>query len=204
METKINPNQINSNPIKILNVVQTGTLTRDGAVFSGFSNSNYLQLGARVDKGILSLDSSTYYKNCSNISDSIELIVKIKTGSNLTPFQNIIGWDDTIDLYIENSYLKIWNASQNTALVGWELSANSIYWIKVTINGTSKILSYSTDGVIYSDVSTEDTTLAKYYTCRIGNGVSNSLNRPFLGFIYLDETYIKSNGEYWWKGVETI
>lgn len=204
METLINPKQILGAGTKILNVVQIGTLNRDGAVFSGFSNSNYLQLGARVDKGILSLDSSTYYKNCNNISDSIELIVKIKTGSNLTPFQNIIGWDDTIDLYIENSYLKIWNASQNIALVGWELSQNSIYWIKVNINGTFKTLSYSTDGITYSNVSTEDTTLEKYSICRIGNGVSNSLTRPFLGSIDINETYIKSNGEYWWKGVETI
>lgn len=81
METLINPNQINSKPIKILNVVQTGTLTRDGAVFSGFSSSNYLRLGARVDKGILSLDSSTYFKNFPssiNNSNNWEIVFRVK------------------------------------------------------------------------------------------------------------------------------
>ena len=57
METLINPNQILGGG-KILNVVETGALTRTGSVYSGFSSSNYLQLGDKVNGGYISLSNA--------------------------------------------------------------------------------------------------------------------------------------------------
>lgn len=206
-ETKINSNQLRDGGIKILNVVQTGNLDRTGAILKNFNGGAFVQPGARVSANILSLDYSTYTKSCSIFltTDKIEINVKFKTSSNITDFQNIIGWDNTVDFYIENGNLKIWNESISSERIIGSISANTEYWGRIIIEQPSKTVAYSTDGENYTSQTITDTSMSFSSICRFGNGISSFTgSRYFRGEIDIENTNIKKNGEYWWKGVETI
>lgn len=223
-ETLINPNQIadggSSKEIKILNVVQTGSLTRDGAVFSGFSGTansgSYLKIGARVDKGILSLDSSTYYKYFELVTpnaNSWEFVTKIHYVASSTQMQYIFSEKVRYGSYIEIAPsgkidLQVSN-SNSSADIGVKegttvLTDGTDYFIKMEFTGSAYKASISTDGQTWTEECS--ITSPEKITNR-GNwviGVEESNSRYFLGNINIAETYIKVNGEYWWKGVETL
>lgn len=204
METKINPNQINSEPIKVLNVVQTGTLTRDGAVFSGFSNNNYLDFGARIDKGILSLDNTTYIKNTKAILSSpyeigISLIAYgggtdfISQGDYIGGLQFGINGQMHLSISVESTY----------TVSDFTFDLNKKYFVKIVYDTTNY------KGYV-SETGFDDMTLV--LTSSFGTTPTRNSNL-FLGYykdyswngeIDIANTYIKINGEYWWKGVETL
>lgn len=223
-ETLINSNQIRDGiggKIKILNVIQEGTLNRDGAVFSGFSTSNYLQIGARVDKGILSLDSATYTKDFGSIvsiADSWEMVIKFKFVS-----QTVSSYDKFICLYCNctvygtsfgfDSNLKPYAVFSNSggsydmgAIIGTTtLVDGTTYWLKIKFTGTEYMLLLSTDGVNYNqegDSINSATKLTKRDYWRFGSYYGEP--RVFNGEIDFSETYIKANDEFVWKGVEQI
>ena len=224
-ETLINSNQIrdgggSSKEIKILNVVQTGTLTRNGAVVSGFSTSNYLQLGARVDKGILSLDSSTYTKNFGDVvetANSWEWCFKIHFIDNPSSpitlqyiFANIAGYGSHIrvNTSIKKLFLGLSNVDGDDSIGYIEgittLVDDTDYYVKVEFTGSAYNLYLSTDGTTWN---LEGTITSSTKIIKRGNGWiigSDSSSGYFLGGIIISDWYIKINGEYWWKGVETI
>lgn len=211
--TQINLSQIDSK-LKILNVVQTGTLTRDGAVFSGFGNSNYLQLGARVDKGILSLDSSTYTKDFGQVirtADTWEICFK----AHYTPdnnaqmiFSTEASFGVQLDFYQGYLEIAIGDGTQWIATnLKWDtpLQTDTWYYTKVVFSGTQYLLYVSLDGIEYTLCNHYDTETKINVNAlgRIGCFVSTD-PFPFQSKIDLSECYIKINGEFWWKGVETI
>lgn len=222
METLINPNQIRdggggSSNIKVLNVIQVGTLNKDGAVFSGFSeNNNYLSLGARVDKGILSLDSSTYFKYFEAITptaDSWEFVTKIHYVASSTQRQYIFtekaSYGTTLEI-LTSGVIKFQVSNSDSSVdIGSEegttvLTNNTDYWIKIEFTGSAYKAYISTDGQTWN---TECTITSPTKITNRGNwiiGVSQNIDRYFLGSIDISESYIKANGEFWWKGVETL
>lgn len=221
METLINPNQIrdggSSKEIKILNVVQTGTLQRDGAVFRGFSgNSNYLQLGARVDKGILSLDTSTYLKDLGGAIESAnswEVIMSFTYVTDTTHKQGIIGnaVDYGTHLSINTSEkleMQLSNASSGSADIGVETGATTLvngtkYWTKWEFTGSAYNLYLSTDGITYELEATKDSDAKINKRANWIIGIETPY-RAFSGSIDIANAQIKINNELWWKGVETL
>ena len=206
-----------SKEIKILNVIQTGTLTRDGAMFSGFSTSNYLQLGARVDKGILSLDSSTYTKDFGLVAsqaDSWEIVFKIKnvvySGDNQALF--------TLNTNTGNQFMLSANGAGAFMLLSgtgssWDINFsanytmvdNQDYYIKFFFDGENYGIGFSTDGTNYTQETTPSSWKMTSRNAQYKIGSLQSLSAVnFRGKVYLEESYIKINGEFWWKGVETI
>ena len=226
-ETLINPNQIRdgggSSNIKVLNVIQVGTLNKDGAVFSGFSGGtnsgtvNYLLLGARVDKGILSLDSSTYYKYFETVTptaNSWEFVTRIHYVASSTQRQYIFSektsYGTTLEILTSGVIKFQVSNSDSSADIGVEegttvLTNNTDYWIKIEFTGSAYEAYISTDGQTWNkecSISSGDTKIANRGNWIIG--VSENIDRYFLGSIDISETYIKANGNFWWKGVETL
>lgn len=208
-ETQINQNQIVG--VKILNVVQTGTLTRDGAIFSGFSGDDYLTFGARVDKGILSLDSSTYVKDFGAMTETAntwEMVWKFSHKSNnagvifacnVSEGNQLVAGDNLeLDLSNESGNWSIGEVTGTTTL-----TIDTIYWVKVEFTGTAYIMSLSTDGTNFTTEATiiSSTKLTNRAVYLIGK---NSGGYPLGEDLDLSGCYVKADGEYWWKGVETI
>lgn len=199
-----------SRKVKILNVVQTGTLTRDGTVFSGFSGSNYLRLGARVDNGILSLDSSTYIKYIPfNTLDNWKIKLKIyhkldsSQSSNAQALFSIgQSWctvGNNIGLYIE---------SGNSQLARVDVNIDNIYnrilqieAIYSSINGYI-VNVYDENNILLgtgSDSANTKCPDSNFLLCRNGNG-----NRWLYDDLYIEDCSIEVNNETVWKGVEEL
>lgn len=206
--------------IKILNVVQTGTLTRDGAVFSGFSSRSYLQCGARVDNGILSLDSSTYIKNVAPIltnADNWEIMTKICLTDYTMPsagYLIVYGQISTPracpELAIRSSdVIFSVSADASTWLYGlradYVFTLNKWYYLKTFFDGTKYGFEiYDEDMTLVSSVYQESTTKI-LVTQNISWGRDTDDNVSFgVNKIDMENTYIKANNETVWKGVETL
>ncbi len=205
-----------SKEIKILNVVQTGTLTRDGAVISGFSTNNYLQLGARVDNGILSLDSSTYIKDFDfavSQADNWEIVFKIKNVVYSGDSQALF----TLNTNTGNQFMLSANGAGAFMLLSagssWDINFstnytmvdNQDYYIKYFFDGENYGIGFSTDGTNYTQETTPSSWKMTLRNAQYKIGSLQSISTVnFKGKIYLEESYIKINGEYWWKGVETL
>lgn len=200
-----------SKEIKILNVVQNGTLYRDGAVFSGFSSSNYLRCGARVDKGILSLDSSTYVKNFTPILTADNWKIKSKIYHKLDTTQSS---NAQALLSIGNSWLLVGNTiafylqQNNTQLMtltleGADTYYNSILQVELiysNVNGYTLNL-YDDNNVLLLTDSNSLTTNIFSSDIRLGVGVSS---RYLFDDLYINDCSIEINNEIVWKGVETL
>lgn len=210
-ETSINNNQIRGGGIKILNVVQNGTLTRDGAVFSGFSTSNYLQPGARVDKGILSLDSSTYVKNFTPILTADNWKIKAKFYHKLDTTQT---YNAQALLSIGYSWLLVGNSvdfylhqNQSTQLMALKLEGADNYYnfilqvelIYSNVSGYTLNL-YDENNVLLLTNSNSLTT--NLFSSNIILCTNSS--RYLFDDLYINDCSIEINDEIWWKGVETI
>ena len=85
------------------------------------------------------------------------------------------------------------------------LDLDTWYWCKLEFTGNKYILSYSIDGINWiEDASQDSTTKITNLTGELSLGCDEGTRYLENGSIDLSETYIKINGEYWWKGVETI
>lgn len=223
METKINPNQINSKPIKILNVIQTGTLTRNEGKFGGFSSSNYLSIGKPTE--ILSLDSGNVAKKDITPltqADDWEFVVKFKTPNDFHKSEQYYGWEiwqyqsNYWEQYIAsskkiNTYIDRQDKIGDTVLV-----ENTIYYVKTTFSysqSTYKVY-LSTTGEFAGEETLEASfdniqkRIPFYYLSQtIVFGYNSDTRYAYsttVGYLDMEGTYIKINGEYWWQGVETL
>lgn len=210
-----------SGNIKILNVVQTGTLYRNGAKFGGFDGSNYLTLGARVDNGILSVDNNTSYKNILELSqaDDWEFVIKFKTPDTFVK-QGITYYGWTLWYQAENQWtLYIDRTAKLTLYINgiYAVSENSlvedtVYYIKLKYSyseSTYKLYLSTTgefNGEETLEITINDQTKIPNKIIIFGRyETSNDYSyTTTVGYIDMEGTYIKINGEYWWKGVETL
>lgn len=167
----------------------TPYLTNNNYVFSGFSSNNYIRIPERKGR----IDGSEY-------------IVKFTTGSDVTTAQVILHSENFIAVEINTSgYLFSWDWTTSASKNILQVSANTTYWLKIQISGTTRTFFTSTDGINYTQqLSYIDTeiNISDNYECRLGLSSSNN-NNPFLGSIDLNETYIRANNKYAWKGVIT-
>ncbi len=177
----------NVNLTGVLHGTIIGSPTINGGVVSGFSTSNYIEL---EDK----------YKSTHNA----EYVFKFTTSSDVATSQSAIHTEFLFNIDIGSSKMQIYNygINKNTPFID-SISANTTYWIKIYIEGSSKTYSYSTDGITYTGHTTiidegmkpEDTT----YHITLGE-ISIAADRPFFGSIDLSESYIKINNETVWQG----
>ena len=178
------------------NVTKIGSLTDDNGVLSGFSTSNYGNIG-----------------NFPGNTASYEIVIKFMT-SNVSSTEIFLGHNTpgsssayyTPQLRISNTKLCTYGPT-NAGIVGTTtLLANTWYWAKVKWNGTQKELWLSTDGQTFTSEGTISvSTSLTGGTLLIGNGTGESSLAPFTqGTIDLKESYIDINGERWWTGAEAI
>ena len=218
METKINKNQI-AGAIKILNVVENGSLTRNGAVYSGFSSSNYLQIGDKVNDGYISLANAVKdFGAVCETADSWKVKMKFKyvaggTADMQTIFNMNTAYGSQISIQTSSSKL-LWqfstSGSGSSISGGDEIGTTTLvdgntYWITFEFTGTAYQVSLSTDGINFElekepTASTEK--LSNRATWIIGTMISDSRN--FLGEIDIEGWEIEVDGSIWWKGVEQI
>lgn len=217
METKINPNQINGG--KILNVVETGSLTRNGAVYSGFANNKYLQLGDIVSGGYVSLSNAVkdFGAICENANSwKVKMKFKYVAGGSAdmqTIFNMNTAYGSQISIQTSSSKL-LWqfsNSSGGSSISGGDeigtttLIDGTTYWITFEFTGTAYQVSLSTDGTNFELEKTPTSSTEKLSNRAnwvIGTMISDSRN--FLGEIDIEGWEIEVDGNIWWKGVEQI
>ena len=122
-----------------------GDLTDTAGVLSGFSTLNYA------------------YIPCASL-DNTEYVIKFTTGADVTTVQNIISDSPLIWLRIDSGYLTqyVWASDTNTNIQA--ISANTTYWIKIVVSGTTKNFYISTDGSTYTATTTASVTDANSHT----------------------------------------
>lgn len=215
METLINRNQIQgANKIQVLNIIQTGSLTRDGAIINGFSSSDYCTVAARVSENILSLDSSTFSKNFSrdiNNSSNWEIVFRVKLTDKNSGWQTLYTYTPGsifggVSCGATNIYISMSRSSQGDIFTYniTDLTEGEFYSVKVEYTGTQYIVSISSDGDTWIVKHTE-TSSTKINPERFIIGTTIQDNTSYcVSPIDLAKCYIKINGVYWWKGVETL
>lgn len=162
-----------------------GDLTDTAGVLSGFSTLNYA------------------YIPCASL-DNTEYVIKFTTGADVTTVQNIISDSPLIWLRIDSGYLTqyVWASDTNTNIQA--ISANTTYWIKIVVSGTTKNFYISTDGSTYTATTTASVTDANSHTNTnypFTLGLKgNSYADPFLGSIDLTGSYIKQGDDIVWNG----
>jgi hypothetical protein len=175
-------------------VVGSPTISSD-CIASGFSSSNYMTLP--IDYA--STDGYTY-------------IFCFTPVANTSSYQLVLSKEYfiSITINIDASVLAYnWGTSSNVSL--FTATYGTKYWVKTYINGTNKIVSYSTDGKNYTQVASFTDTSIDPSSTKNNNGLffiglSSSENaRPVAGTIYLDQCYIyDSKGNIVWHGTKDV
>ena len=147
-------------------------------------------------------------------ADNWEMVIKFKHKENTSAYQNLwcqgIGYSTKVYINTGNKlHVDLNNTRDNNWLGNCDgitiLKDGEIYWMKLEYTGTQYILSLSKDGKTFNfensiDISTKITDAG---TNAIGLNAGESGNeKPNMGTIYLNESYIKVNGELWWDGSE--
>ena len=161
-------------------------------IASGFTSSSYLKIPFGYDP--------------ATNSPSFEMVVHIKTPSNVDNGEGIglqvmdgiaNQWWLRFGINSNVTFLRL-NGSASSGAT-YTLSGNTEYYIKVSVTN-SAALSISTDGTNYTNVVTLSST--KFSSA---SGVVdyfylgyNRADPVFTGSIYLDDCYIKFNGETVW------
>jgi len=163
-----------------------GSPTINGKVVSGFSSSDYL---------------STSVFNPGN--NTWELGVKIKYKQK-SENNYILGhtssflikcWNNRLGMSIKESGSSAWNYNQVSS---YQISEDEIIWVHLIFDGSSYKLSYSSDGVTYTELLSyiSANNIVGTYAVFLGNPAESY----FPGSIDLSETYIKVNGHYFFDG----
>ena len=164
-----------------------------------------------VTNGVVSNFAQFSYLDIPNgkHDNNAEYVVKFTTGSAQgTNLQDIQHVNDFFAIEINPNTWGVttynWETSSDVAL--FTATANTTYWVKTVINGTTKTHSYSTDGTNYTQVASfTDSTIdiTKSYPLRLGaHSASKSEGAPFLGSIDLNGCYINVDGQRIWNGMD--
>lgn len=138
--------------------------------------------------------SSRYLKVPNGRNNASEFVIKFKTSSDITTYQKIQHCEFFCCIELRSSVISTWDwqNGQNRTILS-SINADTDYWIKVIINGTTKTFYTSTDGINYTQsLSYSDTGMDYSSTYDFVLGVS-SLDQldQFLGTIDLKEFYVK-------------
>lgn len=180
------------------NFIVNGSVKNIGYTFSNFSSSNYLTLNGLFNPGS-NVWETVIKINTTNLSSGGNCwLMGSNTSSNLS-------W--LIGLLTTNSpYSRVYLSSNGSS---WDIASGvdgshqyalyTDYWLKFEFTGNQYILSYSTDGqnFIQDIVINSSTPISNNQPIQIGNNEQH--NAYFPGTVDLSETYIKIDGEIWWK-----
>ena len=217
-----NASRMGGSTLKVLNVVQNGTLSRSGAKISGFSSGNYLTLCNRLSNDFLNLDSNQYAFNLSrylNSANTWKIVFNIDVRTLSGTDQGIIsdavgdGWSTWLSLLpngkvrlgISNTSAQAYSVGEVSSSVSLELNKN--YYISAEFTGSGYRVGVSLDDINweYSTLlSTQEKITRTNMAWKIGGNFQQSAIFPFNGDINLDKCYISINDNYVWHGVEEI
>lgn len=163
-----------------------GTAENNKICLSSFSTDNYLLTPQSIDL---------------NKVDTFEIVIAYK-GNSGSIFQQNSAAPYTVCIDYSGVLVHLEGDSGWTTLCS-NLSNDSTtkYWMKLTFNGSAYIASRSTDGVNYTEVGR--LTSGKKIISNLQPfviGTNDYHNEPFQGTIYPADSYIKINGQMWWKG----
>lgn len=179
------------------NFTPRGSIKLFGNTVSNFSNDSYLALPQTFNPGNKPWEM-VFKVNTGLLNSSTNCWI---VGNNPHPYSSVV-FGFTSGSYKSCVYLSSYGSGWDMAVgvsgsYTYELHKN--YWIKMEFTGTQYILSYSKDGVEYiQDIIINQTTPIKSGNpLLIGSHENNS--SYFSGTVDLSETYIKIDGEIWWK-----
>lgn len=171
--------------------------------------------GTTITNGVVSNFSSTSYviiKRIFSPNNSWEQQWKFTTPSSLsTNYQCITGaltdFKSNPHIVTKGQQIQVWMSSTCSS---WDISMGSehntgdilqpstTYWVKVQFNGSSYILSYSTNGTDFTTFDTIQNSNQVRSEEPIIIGVAD-YNDPFAGTVDLNECWIKVNNEVYWE-----
>ena len=175
------------------NITVNGSLIVNDCVISGFTSTSFAS--------VLSTTAS---------NNNSEYVFCFTTGDDITGDRIIAHAQPIVDLSIYNGYISFYNYGDSTHSSIVQATANTKYWVKETINGTSKSYSYSTDGETWSSpVTATDsaTTSAPTYGFRLGQNSNSTYATDasaFNGTIDLSECYGNIDGQLVWIGANEV
>lgn len=185
-----------------------------------YISSNITKVGDIIDnKGVVSDFSSSKYFYTNKIlnveNNPFEVIIKIKTGNNVSSTQTIISGNTSATyppmlMRLESGKLRIWfssNLSSHNIVNGttgtYALATETDYYIKIEWTTTQYIISISTDNQNYTQDITVNSTTAINSTLPLYFAIYNT-QYPFLGSFDLNETKITINNQLYWQGTNTF
>ena len=202
--------------IKILNVVENGTVTREGTKYSGFANDKYLQIGNKVDGDIIALsneikDFGAMIKTANSFECVFLCNYKTKTKQYL--FGESGSWASKIG--IENVDVVLQLNFEGGESLEWLIiergsytfTENADYYFKFAFDGTAYTLSIKEKNeTSYTTVITiaNSTKFSSGREWIIGYTDTADTNNEWGSYIDMEGCSTKSNGDFWWKGVEEI
>lgn len=181
---------------QIPNAVFVGDPSLVGSTVSGFTSTDYLIFPFVVDVR----------------NKPFEIVFQFRTGNNVTTQQNILDSAFGIALAIKNGKGLIALSSDGTSFnigqaVGtYTIQTNSVYYAKVSWDGSAYKTSISTDGKTYIDDMTLSSTAGLFpTTIYIGGspdlfGVGTS--HPFGGGVDMGESHLIIDGVQVWHGMD--
>lgn len=163
-----------------------GTAENNQICLSSFSTDNYLLTPQSIDL---------------NKVDTFEIVIAYKgnEGSILqqnsaTPYTVCISYASIL-VHLEG------DSGWTTLCSNLSNDSTTKYWMKLTYNGSAYIASRSTDGINYTEVGRLTSTKKIISNLQpFVIGTNDYHNDPFQGTIYPADSYIKINGQMWWKG----
>ena len=185
-----------------------------------YISSNITKVGDIKDnKGVVNDFSSSKYFYTNKIlnveNNPFEVIIKIKTGTNVNSTQTIISGNTSTTyppmlIRIESGKLRIWlssNLSGHNIVNGttgtYVLATETDYYIKIEWTTTQYIISISTDNQSYTQDITVNSTTAINSTLPLYFAIYKT-DYPFLGSFDLNETKITINNQLYWQGTNVL
>lgn len=165
---------------KYTNVTVHGSPTIDNDVVSNFSSDNYLAIEKR--------------------SNTMTVVLKIITGSDLNTPQRILFLDKWVSFTLDGGSFRVADfGAGDEGPIGPDLSVNTEYVWKFVLNSDgSRVFSYSTDGGTNYTEATNFTdtgvnwsdSQANTFYLGINNTAADSFCIPFKGKVDLSKSYI--------------
>lgn len=185
-----------------------GSPTITDRVASGFSNANYLMTGNFLNKTTSSFEVGTCIKMNQILSDNLNYGI-IDSGLKYLNAAGSYSYDKNIRLTVTNDKIRLRMVNSNNSefvdITGTtSVQADSKLYVKATFDTVNGYALYtSTDKTNWTlEGSNSTTTLPNLYcyaNIAIGTNGAIDYNYGLKGSIYLDETYIKVDGNVVWK-----
>lgn len=183
----------------------TGDYTKVGSptitdnVVSGFSASNYLKLPQTFNPSSKTWEWSFKLTMGSDVSTTAYILGCTDTsGSHGAMFGMVYGKFTCWLSANGTSWNIVTDGTTTTVLV-----AGETYYVKFGWTGSEYYIDLSTNGIDYEREYTLTSTTA-VHSSAFNIGSAWHLRNPFKGSIDLTESYIKVDGEYWWRGAKYV